>query len=97
MRDLIIRALVIAVSVSTYAGCARVTHGSASRFITNRESASQDVTPKKAQAEASTPPEPTLEEAIAKVRRLMAEARPGAEAVGVRRRWNRGTQNSPPH
>jgi len=76
MRDLIIRALVIAVSVSTYAGCARVTHGSASRFITNRESASQDVTPKKAQAEASTPPEPTLQEAIAKVRRLMAEARP---------------------
>ena len=76
MRDFINRALVIAVSASMYAGCARVTHGSANRFLTNRESSSQDVTTKKAQAEQPAPPEPTLQEVMAKVRRLTAEARP---------------------
>ena len=76
MRDIIIRALVIAVGVSLHAGCARVTHGPSGRFFVNREPGTLELKPKKAEAQQGTPPEPTLEEAIGKVRRLMAEARP---------------------
>jgi tetratricopeptide (TPR) repeat protein len=74
MRHLIIRALVVAVGVSMHAGCASAARGN--RFFLNREPGPLDVKVNDRQARPEAPPQPTLEETIGKVRRLMSEARP---------------------
>ena len=75
MRHVITRALIVAVGVSVHAGCASATHG-ATRFLVNREPGPMEVKVKDQEARQEAPPQPTLEETIGKVRRLMSEARP---------------------
>jgi tetratricopeptide (TPR) repeat protein len=75
MRYFITRALIVVVGVSIHAGCASATHG-ANRFFLNREPGPLEVKVDDRQARQQAPPQPTLEETIGKVRRLMSEARP---------------------
>ena len=77
MQHLITRVLIIAVGVSVHAGCAGLAGKSSNRFMVNRAAGPVEVKPEKAgPARPDAPPEPTLEEAIGKMRRLMTEARP---------------------
>jgi Flp pilus assembly protein TadD len=75
MRHVMTRAFIVAVSVSVHAGCASATHG-ANRFFLNREPGTLEVNVDDQQARPEAPPQPSLEETIGKVRRLMSEARP---------------------
>lgn len=75
MRHVLTRALIVAVGVSAHAACASATHG-ANRFFLNREPGPLEVKVSDRQARPEAPPQPTLEETIGKVRRLMSEARP---------------------
>ena len=74
MRHVIARALIVAVGVSLHAGCASTraepigSRRTVNRARRTRKSADQ--------ARPEAPPQPTLEETIGKVRRLMSEARP---------------------
>jgi Flp pilus assembly protein TadD len=69
MRSRLVSSLFLAAGVCLHAGCARhLSHGLVDRFMVHRES--------KSTGKLETPPSPSLEEAIAKLRRLMAEARP---------------------
>ena len=78
MRHIMTRALIVAVGMTVHAGCASATHG-ANRFFMNREPGALDVQVDDQQARPEAPPQPSLEETIGKVRRLMSEARPDAK------------------
>jgi Flp pilus assembly protein TadD len=80
MRFILARVVILCVGVSVSAGCARLTHGSSNRFFVNREPGVFDPKVEDTATNPETPPEPTLEEAIGKVRRLMAEARPTSKS-----------------
>jgi hypothetical protein len=70
MRSRLVSSLFLAAGVCVHAGCARhLSHGLVDRFMVHRESQSTGKL-------ETPPPTPSLEEAIAKLRRLMAEARP---------------------
>src|ERR1051325_2588840 len=73
MRVVLARMLLIAVGVSLHAGCAahRVA-GPADRFFLHKNAKP----PTEETDERAAPPSPSLEEAIGKVRQLMATARP---------------------
>ena len=60
--------LLIAVGVSLHAGCAHRRPGPADRFFLHKEA--------RRTAEKAEPPSPSLEESMAKIRHLMATARP---------------------
>jgi tetratricopeptide (TPR) repeat protein len=70
MKSTLTKAILLAAGVCVHAGCAGHTPPSlANRFMLHRGAT-------QAKAVRTEPPSPTLEEAIGKVRRLMAEARP---------------------
>ena len=73
MKNGVVPALIIAAGMCVHAGCAGLNKNSSyfDRFVLH-----QDLKKVSASEQTAAPPQETLEEAIAKVRRLMAEARP---------------------
>src|SRR5712692_2476587 len=78
MRRLFSRAAILALGVCVHVGCASHTsHSLADRFMVHRQRS-------ETRQQEDAPPPPSLEEAIGKVRRLMAEARPEPKGAPAR-------------